>query len=108
MSQESFKPDGLAASAFIAATTTASATAIPNGAGCQLRIVNEGTVPIRIGFGVASSAPASVSATSGMSMLATSAEVFTLDQTLLQQPSYIYVATASTTANVGITRGSGQ
>lgn len=107
MSQDAFKPDGPASSVFIAATTTASATAIPNGSGCQVRIVNEGTGPLRIGFGTSASAPASVSATAGMSQLQTSTEVFTLDQTLLQQPGYIYIAASTGTANVCVTRGSG-
>jgi hypothetical protein len=107
MSQESFKPDGALASVFIAATATASATAIPNGSGCQLRLVNEGTVAIRIGFGTSASAPTTVSTTAGMSMLPSSAETFTIDQQLINQPGYIYVCAASSTATVNVTRGSG-
>lgn len=105
MSQEAFKPDSLAASAFIAATTTANATAIPNGAGCQLYVSNEGTSPIRIGFGTASTAPTAVSATSGISMPPNTVRVFTLDQILLNQGGYVYAVASTGTATVGICRG---
>ncbi len=106
MSQDPFRPTSVSSSIDCAALTTAAAFALPQGDGCQLRVVNETTGTIRVGFGTSSTVPAGFSTTNGMAMITLTTATFTLDQYLLGTQGYIYLS-AGTAGNVNVTRGSG-